>query len=188
MLYSSSLALIMMLEVDPNERLMRGGAVMMRACGSAKRHPFFPLARIIAALPNACAWRGFRAIRERLSERLLPPPKACTHVRGAVLSEIIKASKDKPCMHCHVTMRKRITTSAQAHACVLAADHMYHGPQLVFHLQPLVFHLQPERYSMQCIPVTQCTTPAHAREDQAGRGLFWLRTWPTTSVWISGRM
>ena len=30
MLYSSSLALIMMLEVEPKERLMRGGAVMMR--------------------------------------------------------------------------------------------------------------------------------------------------------------
>lgn len=44
----------MMLEVEPKERLMRGGAVMMRACGSANRHPFFPDAKIIAALPNAC--------------------------------------------------------------------------------------------------------------------------------------
>jgi hypothetical protein len=35
--------------------LMRGGAVMMRACGSAKRQPFLPLARIMAALPKAYA-------------------------------------------------------------------------------------------------------------------------------------
>lgn len=55
MLYSSSLALIMMLEVEPKERLMRGGAVMMRECGSAKRLPFLPDAKIMAALPNACS-------------------------------------------------------------------------------------------------------------------------------------
>ena len=32
---------------------MRGGQVMMRALGSAKRWPFLPLARIMAALPKA---------------------------------------------------------------------------------------------------------------------------------------
>ena len=58
MLYSSSLALIMMLEVEPKERLMRGGAVMMRECGSAKRLPFLPEARIMAALPKACVGGG----------------------------------------------------------------------------------------------------------------------------------
>ncbi len=57
-LYSSSLALIMMLGAAPNERLRRGGAVMMRACGSAKRQPFLPDARIKAALPNACRHSG----------------------------------------------------------------------------------------------------------------------------------
>jgi hypothetical protein len=51
--FSSSLALIMMLVVLPKERFMRGGQVMIRLCGRENRWPFFPAARIIAALPKA---------------------------------------------------------------------------------------------------------------------------------------
>ncbi len=41
-LYSRSWARIIMLTVLPKERFMRGGHVIMRACGSMKRLPFFP--------------------------------------------------------------------------------------------------------------------------------------------------
>jgi hypothetical protein len=38
--------------VVPNSRLIRGGATLMRACGSAARRPFVPAASSIAALPR----------------------------------------------------------------------------------------------------------------------------------------